>query len=186
MMINHQPHAIQTTGDPFYHQKGLVLVSQSNMTQFLFGFAIASNLRSLETLSTQESPAGQQRRSSVKRQDLSQKYRLAPYSRPDLQTLGTYLQETSTRTASSRMRVLNELLDLIQEDSQPEWKPIRTSSSKDVSDFDTTPGSESEDSDVSYLDWDWEDEPNPGGKGPPLVPPTPGPKAQGYPPHFLF
>ncbi|AJA71662.1 ORF3 [Seal anellovirus 7] len=185
MMTKHQPHVMKTTGVPFYHQRGQALVSQSNMTLFLFGFATASNLRSLETLSTQESPAGQQRRSSVKRQDLSQKYRLAPYSRPDLQTLGTYLQETSTKTASSRMRVLNELLDLIQEDSQPEWKPIRTSSSKDVSDFDTTPGSESEDSDVSYLDWDWEDEPKSGGRPPPS-PPTPGPKAQGYPPHFLF
>ncbi|AJA71667.1 ORF3 [Seal anellovirus 6] len=150
------------------------------MTKSHSGFAIVSNLRSLETLSTEDYRRSAIQTPSLKHQELKTKYRLAPYSKLDLSTLGTYLKGTS-RTAASRKRVLEELLDLIEEDSQPNWQ----TQAQDVSDFSTTPGSESEESDVSYLGY-WSDEENPGGEGPPLVPPTPGPKAPEYPPHFLF
>nr|WCS65679.1 ORF3 [Torque teno Leptonychotes weddellii virus 1] len=79
-------------------------------------------------------------------------------------------RETSTQTESSQTELLRELLDLIDVTSQPEWgmSPIG-SPPESESDLDSLIESNTESSNSS--DFFWEDEENPGGEGPPLVPP---------------
>nr|WCS65943.1 ORF3 [Torque teno Leptonychotes weddellii virus 2] len=76
------------------------------------------------------------------------------------------------------MELLKELLALIEEDSQPCW-------CQKGSDLELTSDSDSIVS-VNSLDHSWSDEENPGGEGPPLIPPTGSPKGSPYPSQFLF
>nr|WCS65675.1 ORF3 [Torque teno Leptonychotes weddellii virus 1] len=81
-------------------------------------------------------------------------------------------RETSTQTESSQTELLRELLDLIDVTSQPEWgmSPIG-SPPESESDSGSLLGSVSESEQDSSSDFYWEDEENPGGEGPPLIPP---------------
>nr|WCS65987.1 ORF3 [Torque teno Leptonychotes weddellii virus 2] len=97
---------------------------------------------------------------------MAKKYRLAPYSK-DPRPKVTSFRETSTQTESSRTKLLQELLDLVEEDSQPCWCQKESDS-----DSQDTTGSDA--SVISFGDC-WSDEENPGGGGPPpLVPPEGG------------
>nr|WCS65947.1 ORF3 [Torque teno Leptonychotes weddellii virus 2]WCS66091.1 ORF3 [Torque teno Leptonychotes weddellii virus 2] len=96
---------------------------------------------------------------------MAKKYRLAPYSK-DPRPKVTSFRETSTQTESSRTKLLQELLDLVEEDSQPCWCQKESDS-----DSQDTTGSDA--SVISFGDC-WSDEENPGGEGPPLVPPEGG------------
>nr|WCS65399.1 ORF3 [Torque teno Leptonychotes weddellii virus 1] len=81
-------------------------------------------------------------------------------------------QGTSTRMESSPQELMKELLDLIDLDSQPDWRsisPIRDPLSE--SESSSLLESESESEPESFSDFYWEDEENPGGEGPPLIPP---------------
>nr|ASA48995.1 ORF3 [Torque teno Leptonychotes weddellii virus 1] len=80
----------------------------------------------------------------------------------------TSYRETSTQTGSSPKELMRELLDLIDITSQPEWgmSPI---GSPPESESDSESLEASSESDSS--DFFWEDEENPGGEGPPLIPP---------------
>nr|WCS65551.1 ORF3 [Torque teno Leptonychotes weddellii virus 1] len=82
----------------------------------------------------------------------------------------TSFRETSTQTECSPRELMRELLDLIDITSQPEWgmSPIH-SGPPSLSDSDSLIEADSESS--SSSDFYWEDEQNPGGEGPPLVPP---------------
>nr|WCS65839.1 ORF3 [Torque teno Leptonychotes weddellii virus 1] len=79
-------------------------------------------------------------------------------------------RETSTQTESSQTGLLRELLDLIDVTSQPEWgmSPIGSPPESEL-DSDSLIESDTESSNSS--DFFWVDEENPGGEGPPLVPP---------------
>nr|ASA48707.1 ORF3 [Torque teno Leptonychotes weddellii virus 1]ASA48987.1 ORF3 [Torque teno Leptonychotes weddellii virus 1] len=82
----------------------------------------------------------------------------------------TSYRETSTQTECSRTELMRELLDLIEVSSQPEWgmSPIGTPPESELdSDSLIESNTESENSSEFY----WEDETNPGGEGPPLIPP---------------
>nr|ASA48871.1 ORF3 [Torque teno Leptonychotes weddellii virus 1] len=84
----------------------------------------------------------------------------------------TSYRETSTQTECSRRELMRELLDLIDLDSQPTWRdisPVRAPESE--SDSETLLDSVSESEQGSSSDFYWEDEENPGGEGPPLIPP---------------
>nr|ASA48867.1 ORF3 [Torque teno Leptonychotes weddellii virus-2] len=105
---------------------------------------------------------------------LCNKYRLAPYSKGPLR-LPTSFRETSTQTDASKKALFEELLALIEQDSQPCW-------CQRESDLDLESETDSERS-IEFLGSSWEDEENPGGEGPPLVPPEGG--AQ-WPSSFRF
>nr|ASA48547.1 ORF3 [Torque teno Leptonychotes weddellii virus 1] len=84
----------------------------------------------------------------------------------------TSYRETSTQTEFSRTELMKELLDLIHLHSQPSWKafsPVRAPKSE--SNSETLLESVSESEQGSSSDFYWEDEENPGGEGPPLIPP---------------
>nr|WCS65256.1 ORF3 [Torque teno Leptonychotes weddellii virus 1]WCS65280.1 ORF3 [Torque teno Leptonychotes weddellii virus 1] len=84
----------------------------------------------------------------------------------------TSYRETSTQTESSPKELMRELLDLIDLDSQPAWRdisPIRDPQRE--SDSESLLESESESELDTSSDFYWEDEENPGGEGPPLIPP---------------
>nr|WCS65939.1 ORF3 [Torque teno Leptonychotes weddellii virus 2]WCS66071.1 ORF3 [Torque teno Leptonychotes weddellii virus 2] len=84
-----------------------------------------SFLSSLESLSTDPYQLQLVQTSSPKlhRQKLSmaERYRLAPYSKDDHQAPQTSYRETSTQTASLQTKLWQELLKIVQEDSQPCW-----------------------------------------------------------------
>nr|WCS65575.1 ORF3 [Torque teno Leptonychotes weddellii virus 1] len=82
----------------------------------------------------------------------------------------TSYRETSTQTECSRTELMRELLDLIDVTSQPEWglSPIG-SPGESESDSDSLIESNTESG--SSSEFYWEDEENPGGEGPPLIPP---------------
>nr|WCS65595.1 ORF3 [Torque teno Leptonychotes weddellii virus 1] len=84
----------------------------------------------------------------------------------------TYSQETSTKTGSSQKELIKELLDLIEISSQPDWgmSPVG-SPPESESDSESLLGSCDESEPESLSDFYWEDEENPGGEGPPLIPP---------------
>nr|WCS65955.1 ORF3 [Torque teno Leptonychotes weddellii virus 2] len=105
---------------------------------------------------------------------MENKYRLSPYSRDPSRKRTSY-RETSTQTASSRTELWKELLDLVNEDSQPCW-------CQRESDSDSQETTASDASLISLGD-SWSDEENPGGGRPPLVPPEGG--AQ-WPSSFRF
>nr|WCS65623.1 ORF3 [Torque teno Leptonychotes weddellii virus 1] len=86
----------------------------------------------------------------------------------------TSSQVTSTKTESSPKELMRELLDLIDLDSQPDWRsisPIQGTPPLSESDSSSLLESESESELDSFSDFCWEDEENPGGEGPPLIPP---------------
>nr|ASA48767.1 ORF3 [Torque teno Leptonychotes weddellii virus-2] len=144
------------------------------------GSNIAFILSSLETLSTEDPPPRVQKTSYPRLQgrkkmiDLATKYRLAPYSRGPSH-LPISCQETSTQTESSKMMLFEELLALIEQDSQPCW-------CQRGSDLELEDETDSEKSILS-LDGSWENEE--GGR-PPLYPPTGSNKSSPYPSQFLF
>nr|WCS65403.1 ORF3 [Torque teno Leptonychotes weddellii virus 1] len=83
-------------------------------------------------------------------------------------------QGTSTRMESSPKELMRELLDLIDLDSQPDWRsisPIQGTPPLSESESSSLLESESESEPESFSDFYWEDEENPGGEGPPLIPP---------------
>ncbi|AHA86840.1 ORF3 [Seal anellovirus 2] len=120
---------------------------------------------SLETLSTDNSRTPTQKSSSLELQrpktPLQEKYNLVPRGR---RIRGISSQETWTGTESSKKELIEELLQLVQETSQPKWDPL-------ASDSEATLPSDESDSDISCLDY-WSDEENPGGKAPPGPPHT--------------
>nr|WCS65316.1 ORF3 [Torque teno Leptonychotes weddellii virus 1]WCS65320.1 ORF3 [Torque teno Leptonychotes weddellii virus 1] len=103
---------------------------------------------------------------------LAQKYRLVPYSRKDLSQKQTSYQETSTNPECSQKELMRELLDLIEVSSQPDWN-ISPVGSPHLSESDSESLLEStgESEPDSCSEFYWEDEENPGGEGPPLIPP---------------
>nr|WCS65384.1 ORF3 [Torque teno Leptonychotes weddellii virus 1] len=105
---------------------------------------------------------------------IAEKYRLAPYSKGkrDHSPPQTSYRETSTQTGSSQKELINELLDLIEITSQPEWgiSPIGSPQPSEL-ESESPPESESESEPDSLSSYCWEDEENPGGEGPPLIPP---------------
>nr|WCS65959.1 ORF3 [Torque teno Leptonychotes weddellii virus 2]WCS65999.1 ORF3 [Torque teno Leptonychotes weddellii virus 2] len=105
---------------------------------------------------------------------MAERYRLAPYSKDDHRAPQTSYRETSTQTASLQTKLWQELLKIVQEDSQPCW-------CQKESDSDSEDGTDSGASIISLENSEWSDEENPGGEGPPLVPPT-----GEYPSSFLF
>nr|WCS65803.1 ORF3 [Torque teno Leptonychotes weddellii virus 1] len=80
-------------------------------------------------------------------------------------------RETSTQTECSQKELMKELLELIDVTSQPEWgmSPIGYPPESE-SDSDSLIEGSSEGS-GSSSEFYWEDETNPGGEGPPLIPP---------------
>nr|WCS65759.1 ORF3 [Torque teno Leptonychotes weddellii virus 1] len=84
-----------------------------------------------------------------------------------------YSRETSTKEAYSQTELIEELLDLVELTSQPLWSPspIEGSPPESESESESLLGSESESGQDSSSDFYWEDEENPGGEGPPLIPP---------------
>nr|WCS65304.1 ORF3 [Torque teno Leptonychotes weddellii virus 1] len=82
-------------------------------------------------------------------------------------------QETSTKEAYSQTELIEELLDLVDVTSQPQWSPSTIEGTPPVSELDSESllGSESESEQGSSSEFYWEDEENPGGEGPPLIPP---------------
>nr|WCS65775.1 ORF3 [Torque teno Leptonychotes weddellii virus 1] len=80
---------------------------------------------------------------------------------------------TSTKTGSSQKELIKELLDLIEISSQPDWNvsPISISPPESESDSGSLLGSSDESGPDSLSEFYWEDEENPGGEGPPLIPP---------------
>nr|WCS66083.1 ORF3 [Torque teno Leptonychotes weddellii virus 2] len=108
---------------------------------------------------------------------MESKYRLVPYSRKGPLRLPTSFRETSTQTESSKKALLEELLALIETDSQPCW-------CQRESDLELESETDSERS-IEFLGSSWSDEENPGGEGPPLIPPT-GRENSPYPSQFLF
>nr|WCS66087.1 ORF3 [Torque teno Leptonychotes weddellii virus 2] len=74
--------------------------------------------------------------------------------------------------------LFEELLALIEQDSQPCW-------CQRGSDLELEDETDSEKSILS-LDSSWSDEENPGGEGPPLIPPTGAIKAPRTPPSSSF
>nr|WCS65459.1 ORF3 [Torque teno Leptonychotes weddellii virus 1] len=80
---------------------------------------------------------------------------------------------TSTKEAYSQTELIEELLDLVELTSQPQWSPspIDGSPPESESDSGSLLGSVSESEQDSSSDFYWEDEENPGGEGPPLIPP---------------
>nr|WCS65268.1 ORF3 [Torque teno Leptonychotes weddellii virus 1]WCS65855.1 ORF3 [Torque teno Leptonychotes weddellii virus 1] len=84
-----------------------------------------------------------------------------------------YSRETSTKEAYSQTELIDELLDLVELTSQPQWSPspIEGSPPESESESESLMGSASESEPDSLSDFYWEDEENPGGEGPPLIPP---------------
>nr|ASA48527.1 ORF3 [Torque teno Leptonychotes weddellii virus 1]WCS65659.1 ORF3 [Torque teno Leptonychotes weddellii virus 1]WCS65691.1 ORF3 [Torque teno Leptonychotes weddellii virus 1]WCS65879.1 ORF3 [Torque teno Leptonychotes weddellii virus 1] len=84
-----------------------------------------------------------------------------------------YSKETSMKKECSQKELMRELLDLIEIDSQPRWSPspIEGSPPESESDSGSLLGSESESGPDSSSEFYWSDEENPGGEGPPLIPP---------------
>nr|WCS65515.1 ORF3 [Torque teno Leptonychotes weddellii virus 1] len=83
-------------------------------------------------------------------------------------------QGTSTNMESSPKELMRELLDLIDLDSQPDWRsisPITGTPPESELDSESLLESPSESEPESLSDYYWEDEENPGGEGPPLIPP---------------
>nr|WCS65755.1 ORF3 [Torque teno Leptonychotes weddellii virus 1] len=81
---------------------------------------------------------------------------------------------TSTSQGSSQKELMRELLDLIDLDSQPDWKeisPITGTPPESESELESILESESDSEPESCSEFYWEDEENPGGEGPPLIPP---------------
>nr|ASA49011.1 ORF3 [Torque teno Leptonychotes weddellii virus 1] len=85
----------------------------------------------------------------------------------------TYSRETSTKEAYSQTKLIKELLDLLELTSPPQWSrsPIEGSPPESESESESLLGSESESEPGSSSDFYWEDGENPGGEGPPLIPP---------------
>nr|ASA48915.1 ORF3 [Torque teno Leptonychotes weddellii virus 1] len=104
---------------------------------------------------------------------LAEKYRLVPYSRKDHSPPRTSSQGPSTNQGSSQKELIKELLDLIEITSQPEWgmSPITGSPPSSELSSESLLESETESEPDSLSEYCWEDEENPGGEGPPLVPP---------------
>nr|ASA48567.1 ORF3 [Torque teno Leptonychotes weddellii virus 1] len=82
-----------------------------------------------------------------------------------------YSQETSMKQETSQKELMRELLDLIDITSQPEWG---------MSPIGSPPESETESESLrdrkrkrarEHIRKKWSDEENPGGEGPPLIPP---------------
>nr|WCS66123.1 ORF3 [Torque teno Leptonychotes weddellii virus 2] len=144
----------------------------------LFGSNINFFSSSLETLSTEDPPPPKPRNWFPKPQDnnkiaLCNKYRLAPYSKGPLR-LPTSFRETSTQTDASKKALFEELLALIEQDSQPCW-------CQRESDLDLESETDSERS-IEFLGSSWSDE---GGNTPPKTPPM-GSEKSPYPSQFLF
>nr|WCS65587.1 ORF3 [Torque teno Leptonychotes weddellii virus 1] len=80
---------------------------------------------------------------------------------------------TSTKEAYSQTELIEELLDLVDVTSQPQWSPSTIEGTPPESELDSESllGSESESEPGSSSEFYWEDEENPGGEGPPLIPP---------------
>nr|ASA49015.1 ORF3 [Torque teno Leptonychotes weddellii virus 1] len=85
----------------------------------------------------------------------------------------TYSRETSTKEAYSQTELIEKLLDLVELTNQPQWSPspIEGSPPESESESESLLGSESESEPGSSSDFYWEDGENPGGEGPPLIPP---------------
>nr|WCS65863.1 ORF3 [Torque teno Leptonychotes weddellii virus 1] len=85
----------------------------------------------------------------------------------------TSYRETSTKEASSQTELIEELLDLVELTSQPRWSPspIEGTPPESESELESLLGSQSESEPSGSSDFYWEDEENPGGEGPPLIPP---------------
>nr|WCS65763.1 ORF3 [Torque teno Leptonychotes weddellii virus 1] len=84
-----------------------------------------------------------------------------------------YSRETSMKEAYSQTELIDELLDLVELTSQPQWSPspIEGTPPESESESESLLGSESASEPGSSSDFYWEDEENPGGEGPPLIPP---------------
>nr|ASA48955.1 ORF3 [Torque teno Leptonychotes weddellii virus 1] len=80
---------------------------------------------------------------------------------------------TSTKEAYSQTELIEELLDLVELTSQPQWSPspIEGSPPESESDLGSLLGSVSESEQDSSSEMKGEEEKNPGGEGPPLIPP---------------
>nr|ASA48587.1 ORF3 [Torque teno Leptonychotes weddellii virus 1] len=84
-----------------------------------------------------------------------------------------YSRETSTSQEYSQNELIEELLDLVELTSQPQWSPspIEGSPPESESESESLLGSESESGPGSSSDFSGEDGGNPGGGGPPSFPP---------------
>nr|WCS65503.1 ORF3 [Torque teno Leptonychotes weddellii virus 1] len=105
---------------------------------------------------------------------IAEKYRLVPYSkgkRDHSPSLTSY-RETWSQTGSSQKELIKELLDLIEITSQPEWGMCRIGSPQPSElESESPPESERESEPDRLSSYCWEEEENPGGEGPPLIPP---------------
>nr|ASA48747.1 ORF3 [Torque teno Leptonychotes weddellii virus 1] len=84
----------------------------------------------------------------------------------------TSYRETSRQKESSEKELMREFMEVIDVDTQPAWRDI--SAIRDPqreSDSESLLESESESELDTSSDFYWEDEENPGGEGPPLIPP---------------
>nr|WCS65523.1 ORF3 [Torque teno Leptonychotes weddellii virus 1] len=84
-----------------------------------------------------------------------------------------YSRETSMNQGYSQKELIEELLDIVDLTSQPQWSPSPIEGSPPESELDSSSlmGSASESEPDRLSDYYWEDEENPGGEGPPLIPP---------------
>nr|ASA49051.1 ORF3 [Torque teno Leptonychotes weddellii virus 1] len=84
-----------------------------------------------------------------------------------------YSRGTSTKEAYSQTELIEELLDLVDLTSQPQWSPspIEGSPPESESESESLLGSVSESEQDSSSDIKGEEEKKTGGGGPPLIPP---------------
>nr|ASA49047.1 ORF3 [Torque teno Leptonychotes weddellii virus 1] len=84
-----------------------------------------------------------------------------------------YSRETSTKEAYSQTELIEELLDLLELTNHPLWapSPIKGTPPESESETESLRGAESESGQDSATEGEGEDEENPGGEGPPLIPP---------------
>nr|WCS66203.1 ORF3 [Torque teno Leptonychotes weddellii virus 3]WCS66207.1 ORF3 [Torque teno Leptonychotes weddellii virus 3]WCS66219.1 ORF3 [Torque teno Leptonychotes weddellii virus 3]WCS66223.1 ORF3 [Torque teno Leptonychotes weddellii virus 3] len=84
----------------------------------------------------------------------------------------TSYRETSTKEASSQTELWQELLDLCTPEMM--FEPPISPPISELSSISPLDSEESEFSESFPSSEEWEDESNPGGEGPPLVPPEGG------------
>nr|WCS65531.1 ORF3 [Torque teno Leptonychotes weddellii virus 1] len=84
-----------------------------------------------------------------------------------------YSRGTSTKEAYSQTELIEELLDLVDLTIQPQWSPspIEGSPPESESESESLLGSVRESEQDSSSEFYWGEETNPGGVGPPPIPP---------------
>nr|ASA48519.1 ORF3 [Torque teno Leptonychotes weddellii virus 1]ASA48847.1 ORF3 [Torque teno Leptonychotes weddellii virus 1]ASA48967.1 ORF3 [Torque teno Leptonychotes weddellii virus 1] len=84
-----------------------------------------------------------------------------------------YSRETSTKEAYSQTELIEKFRDVVELTSQPIWSPSPKEGTppERESETESLRGAESESGQDSATEGEGEDEENPGGEGPPLIPP---------------